>query len=75
MLRVKGSRDSTCVRCEQVSDLISVVVNLKEDVERLRSIIECEQEIGWWSKKDTEVIPLKQWWMPFSAIFKQRVEI
>jgi len=38
---------STCVRCEQVNDLPSLVVDLKEEVERLRSIKECEGEIDW----------------------------
>lgn len=37
LLPVKGSRNSTCVKCEQVSDLVSMVVELKEKVERLRS--------------------------------------
>ena len=46
---VKGSRDSTCMRCEQLDDLLSVVVKLKVEVKRLRSIRECEQEIDWWS--------------------------
>jgi len=43
------SRDNCCVRCEQVNDLLSLVVELKEEVERLRSIRECEREIDWWS--------------------------
>ena len=29
---VKGSRDSTCTRCEQLDDLLSVVVKLKVEV-------------------------------------------
>ena len=41
-----GEGDSTCVRCSQVNDLQSLVVDLKEEVERLRSIKECEREIG-----------------------------
>ena len=49
MLPVTGSRDSTCVRCEQVDGLFSVVVKLKGEAERLRGIAECEQEINWWS--------------------------
>ena len=28
--------------------LLSTVTELKEEVERLRSIKECEQEIDWW---------------------------
>ena len=45
----KGSRDTTCVRCEQVEDLFSLVVELKEEVERLRSIWDCGKGIDWWS--------------------------
>lgn len=44
-LPMKGSRDFTCVRCEQVDDLLSMVGKLKEEAERLKSIIVCEQEI------------------------------
>ena len=43
LLLEKGGRDSTCVRYEQVDELLSMVAALKE-VERLRSIRECEQE-------------------------------
>jgi len=43
---VKGGRDSTRLRCEQVDDLLSTVVQLKEEVERLRSIRQCKQEVG-----------------------------
>lgn len=42
----KGGRDSTFVRHEQVDDLLNMVVKLKEELERL---IQCEQEIDWWS--------------------------
>jgi len=38
-------RDSTCVKCDQQNDLLSLVVDLKEKVERLKSIKECEREI------------------------------
>ena len=34
----EGSRDTTCVRCEQVEDLLSLVGKLNEEVERLRGI-------------------------------------
>uniref|UniRef100_A0A8B9TZX8 SGNH hydrolase-type esterase domain-containing protein n=1 Tax=Anas zonorhyncha TaxID=75864 RepID=A0A8B9TZX8_9AVES len=44
-----GGRDAACVRCEQVDDLIRMVAELKEEVERLRAIRECEREIDWWS--------------------------
>ena len=53
----EGSRDSTCVCCDQLDDLLSLVAELKEDVESLRSIRECEREIGWWS---STLAPLKQ---------------
>jgi len=46
----EDSRDSSCVRCEQVNDLLSLVAELKEEVERLRSTRECEREIDWWSR-------------------------
>ena len=38
-----------CVRCEQVDDLVCLMAELKEEVERLRDIRECEWEIDWWS--------------------------
>ncbi|XP_048824010.1 uncharacterized protein LOC125703493 [Lagopus muta] len=41
-------RDGTCVRCEQLDELLSLVVELREEVERLRSIRDCEREIDWW---------------------------
>ena len=37
----EGSRDTACVRCEQVRDLLSLVLELKEEAERLRSIRDC----------------------------------
>lgn len=40
---------TTCMTCEQIDDLFGMVAELKEDVERLRSIREWEQEIDWWS--------------------------
>ena len=46
---MKGGRDSTCKRCEQWDDLLSMVVELKEEVEKLRGIRECEQDVDWWS--------------------------
>ena len=45
----EGSWDTTCVRCEQVEDLLSLVVELKEEVERLRSIWDCGKRIDRWS--------------------------
>ena len=49
LLPGEGGRDSTYVRCEQVDELIQLVVELKEEVQRLRTIRECEWEIDWWS--------------------------
>ena len=37
LLREDG-KDATCVRCEQVDELFSLVGELKEEVERLRTI-------------------------------------
>jgi len=44
----EDSRDNSCVRCDQVVDL-SLVAELKEEVERLRNVRESEREIDWWS--------------------------
>jgi len=49
LLPREDGKDATCVRCEQVDELLSLVVELKEEVERLRTIRECEREIDWWS--------------------------
>ena len=38
----------TSIRCDQLSDLLSLVTDLKEEVERLRTIKDCEREIDWW---------------------------
>ncbi|KFQ60646.1 hypothetical protein N334_01172, partial [Pelecanus crispus] len=46
----EGSGDGRCLWCDQVDDLLSLVAELKEEVERLRSIRECEREIDWWSR-------------------------
>jgi len=48
LLRENG-KDATCMRCEQVDELLSLVVELREEVERLRTIRECKWEIDWWS--------------------------
>lgn len=47
-LAVLGEGGSDCVHCDQVNYLLSLVVDLKEEVERLRTIKECEREIDWW---------------------------
>jgi len=49
LLPGEGGRHSTCVRCEQVDELLSLLGELKEEVQRLRTIRECEREIDWWS--------------------------
>lgn len=42
---LNSGRDTTHTRCEQVDDLLSLVAELKEEVEKLRSIKEFEQEV------------------------------
>lgn len=49
MIISDDSRDNTYVLCDQVDDLLNLVAELKEEVERLKSIKECEREIDWWS--------------------------
>jgi len=46
----EDNRDNCCVQCDQVNDLLSLVAELKEEVERLRSIRGCEREIDRWSR-------------------------
>ena len=46
----EGSQDTSCVQCEQVDDLLSLVGELKGEVERLRSIQDCGKGIDWWSR-------------------------
>lgn len=41
LLPVKAVRHSTCIHCEQVDDLLSMVLKL-EKVEKLRSTRECK---------------------------------
>jgi len=40
--------------------LLSLVAELKEEMERLRSIRECEREIDWWSGTDPFLWPRQQ---------------
>lgn len=66
LLPRESSRDSTCVRCEQVNELFSLVVELREEMEKLRTIWECEQKIGGvthWCAGGTGArkIPPKKW--------------
>jgi len=56
----EDSRDNSCVRCEQVNELLSLVAELKEEVERLRSIQECESEIDRWSRTLPSLMPRQQ---------------
>lgn len=44
-----GVGKEACLRYEQVNDLLSLVAELREEVERLRSIRGSEREVGWWS--------------------------
>ena len=43
-----GEGGSNCVRCDQVNYLLSLMVDLKDEVERLRSVKECERETDCW---------------------------
>jgi len=43
-----------------VNDLLILVAELKEEVERLRSIRECDREIDWWSRSLTSLRPRQQ---------------
>lgn len=36
------------MRCNQLNGLPGLVVDLKEEVEGLRSVRDCEKEIDWW---------------------------
>lgn len=44
------SRDSSCVRCDQVDSLLCLVAELQDEVERLRSIRAPEVAIDWWNQ-------------------------
>lgn len=43
------------MQCEQVDDLLSLVTQLKEEIERLRSIREHKREIDWWNHSLTSL--------------------
>ncbi|RMC06501.1 hypothetical protein DUI87_15937 [Hirundo rustica rustica] len=47
--------EKACLGCEQVNDLLSLVAELREEVERLRSIRDSEREIDWWSSALTSL--------------------
>lgn len=76
LLPENGGRDSTCMRCEQVDDLLSIVAALKEEVERLRSTRECEQvTVLKLSARQTLAIFTRQWWTPCPANAEKREAI
>ncbi|KAK4817905.1 hypothetical protein QYF61_002388 [Mycteria americana] len=56
-LFMHGSRADSCVRCDQVDDLLCMVAELREEVERLRSIREAEKEIDCWC----HALPTLRW--------------
>ncbi|RMC00455.1 hypothetical protein DUI87_23065 [Hirundo rustica rustica] len=47
--------EKACLGCEQVNDLLSLVAELREEVERLRSIRDSDREIDWWSSALTSL--------------------
>lgn len=47
----------TCVPCEQVNNLLSLVADLKEEFERLCIIRECDRKLDWWNQA---LLSLKQ---------------
>lgn len=69
-----GGRETTR---EEKDDLLSLVAELKEEVERIRSNKECEQGAEWWSnslpyEKGTRGIHPKHWWTPYPVTVRQR---
>lgn len=50
-----GRREDSCVRREQGDDVLSLVAELKEEAERLRSIREREEERDWWNHAQTSL--------------------
>ena len=46
LLPREDGKDASCMRCEEE---LSLVVELREEIERLRTIKEYTQEIDWWS--------------------------
>ena len=49
LLPMEDGKYATCMRCKQVDELLNLVVELGEEVEKLRTIRECKREIDWWS--------------------------
>ena len=66
LLPGEDGKDATCVRCEQLDELLSLVVELREEVVRLRTIRESEQE-RLRSIKDCE-IEIDGWCQALSAL-------
>jgi len=59
-----GSSENNCVSCDQVDELLILVVELQEEVKSLRTIRESEKERDWWdhdrpSLRQKEEQPLK----------------
>jgi len=61
---VLGEGGSDCVRCDRVNYLLSLVVDLNDEVERLRSIKECERKIDWWC----QILSAPRSWQPAKAL-------
>jgi len=64
-LETDNSKGNGCTRCHQVDYLLCLVAELREEVDRLRSIREAEQEIDWWScalatQESTQEKPVKK---------------
>ena len=49
LLPGEDGKDATCVRCEQLDELLNLVVELREEVDRLQTIRDCERQTDWWS--------------------------
>lgn len=49
MLVAEDRGKDACGQCEQVDDLLCLVAEYKEEVDRLRSIRECKSEVDCWS--------------------------
>lgn len=43
----EGSRELSCVRCHQVDNVLSLVAEMRDEVERLKGIRDSEEEIYW----------------------------
>jgi len=52
--------DSSSFQCDQLKGLLSLVAELKEEVERLSSIRECNREIDWWGRTLPSLRPRQQ---------------